>query len=637
MFPLKIAAAKEKTAFVFLSKLLILLCALKCAFFFYNYRITNGWSLLNISDAGLIIKWSLLYDAVCIALVNLPLFFFISVAGNFLHNKYVKVFVTTLFTFLNTLLIFLNSVDIFYYRFHLQRADADMLYVLRNPFDNGTANVFLVVVGSSILLLWLSWLIFKSIFKLLETATPVNHFLLTNSLLIVFLLLFYFSGSKKLVPTYPLTELEPTQLPLAQNSLHSFIYSLYRKNETTIPAINYMSTAQQESLFSIHKKNNTGASSPKNIVLFIMESVPADFFDSASPYKVTMPFLDSIVNKSTYFNNAFSFSYSSNKGITALLTGLPTITDIPLYHSNFTSINRTSVGTELAKKNYSSAFFIGDNYDDFGFAQCSKWLGIQQYYCMQNIPGYQQMEKHSMGLHDEYVLHFMQEKLRYMKQPFFAVQYNISTHYPNDLPKTFTDSYPGRNTTPPMKSMQYYNNCLEQFFKTAATQPWFNNTVFIFCADHWAQPDTRNIRIDEVESFRIPLFIYDPADEKKIRISSPVSQLDIINTILYFGNVNDSFVSYGVNLRDTMLQPHRIVFTKLNNALYQAINDEYVLGFNPTEGKTVYCYDYKNDPEKKNNLLLRPTLPKVDSIILNMKAFLQTASNHYRKRGKNGL
>jgi phosphoglycerol transferase MdoB-like AlkP superfamily enzyme len=151
-----------------------------------------------------------------------------------------------------------------------------------------------------------------------------------------------------------------------------------------------------------------------------MESVPADFFEDTSPYKVSMPFLDSLVNKSTYFSNAFSYSYNSNKGITAILAGLPTITDVPLYHSNYTSLSRTSIGTVLVKNNYSSAFFIGDNYDDFGFAKCCKWLGIQQYFCRQDIPGNSEMEKHSLGLHDEYVLNFMQQKLATMKQPFFA-------------------------------------------------------------------------------------------------------------------------------------------------------------------------------------------------------------------------
>ncbi|MBC7866003.1 MAG: sulfatase-like hydrolase/transferase, partial [Gloeobacteraceae cyanobacterium ES-bin-316] len=420
------------------------------------------------------------------------------------------------------------------------------------------------------------------------------------------------------------------QLPLTQNSFHSFIYSVYRKNDAIIPGKQYIPLAEQRKLFSILKKSE-GLTSPKNIVLFIMESVPAEFFDSSSPYKVRMPFLDSLVNQSTYFSNAFSYSYNSNKGITAMLAGLPTMTDIPLYHSGFTSIRKTAPGKILAQKNYSSSFFIGDNYDDFGFAKCSKWLGIQQYYCMENIPGYKQMEKHSLGLHDEYVLNFMQEKLAVMKQPFFAVQYNISTHYPNDLPTTYKTSFP-LNSTAPMKTMQYYNDCLQTFFRQAVTQSWFDNTVFIFCSDHWAQPHTQTIRTDEVESFRIPLFIYEPAKAKKNRVDAPVSQLDILNTVLHFAGVTDSIVSYGENLDDTMLPMQRTVFTKVNTAVYQAINQEYVLGFNALEGKGVYCYQYKKDPAKKNNLLKSPAIPAIDSLILQMKAFLQTASAHYRNK-----
>ena len=148
MFSIKDIAVKEKNALLFLSKLYILLCVLKCTFFLYNYHIADGWSLQSIANVLLIIKWSLLYDAVCIALINLPLFFFCLIAGKLLYNKIVQVTVTTLFTFTNTFLIFLNTIDIFYYRFHLQRADADLLYVLRNPFANGSSKIFLVALAA---------------------------------------------------------------------------------------------------------------------------------------------------------------------------------------------------------------------------------------------------------------------------------------------------------------------------------------------------------------------------------------------------------------------------------------------------------------------------------------------------------
>ena len=183
-----------------------------------------------------------------------------------------------------------------------------------------------------------------------------------------------------------------------------------------------------------------------------------------------------------------------------------------------------------------------------------------------------------------------------------------------------------------MKTMQYYNDCLEKFFSNAATQSWYKNTIFIFCSDHWAQPHNEKIEIDAVESFRIPLFIYDPSDKRKELISSPVSQLDVMNTILYYGGCKDIITSYGISLKDPLLNAHRTVFTKTNSAIHQAINEKYVLGFEAMEGNAVYCYEYKVDAQRKNDLLKKPRFNGADSLILEMKAYLQTASNHYRKK-----
>lgn len=623
---------KEKPALLFLLKLLLLLAAIKCFFFFYNYSITGGWSVSTFKDFLQVLKWSFIYDLFSIVLINFPLLLLLMVGGRFLANKIVKIFSILVFTVLNTVSVFLNTVDVFYFRFHLQRADADLFYVLRNPIENGSFTVLLVIVASIMFCIITGTFIYRNLNRIVASGTSSIRFYFTNALMFLFSLIFFINGSKKTVPTYPLTAIKPVQLPLTQNSFHTFLYSLYRRNEVLIPGKKYMPDEQSASLFSIHKKNNSQTAVQKNIVLFIMESVPSDFFNIISPYKVVMPFLDSLVNKSTYFNNAFSYSYSSNKGITALLAGIPTMTDIPLYHSKFVSIVHTALGDELAKKNYSSSFFIGDNYDDFGFAQFCKWMGIQHYYCMEDIPGYQQMEKHTMGLHDEYVLGFMEKKLNNMPQPFFTAQYNISTHYPNDLPTTFKDRYPEKNTTPQMKSMQYYNDCLQQFFTQAAAQSWYKNTVFIFCSDHWAQPHNEEIAIDAVESFRIPLFIYDPSDEKKELISSPVSQLDVMNTILYYGGCKDSITSYGISLKDPLPNAYRTVFTKTNSAIYHAINEKYVLGFDAMQGNAVYCFEYKTDAERKNDLLKKPRFNGADSLILEMKAYLQTASSHYRKK-----
>jgi phosphoglycerol transferase MdoB-like AlkP superfamily enzyme len=249
---------------------------------------------------------------------------------------------------------------------------------------------------------------------------------------------------------------------------------------------------------------------------------------------------------------------------------------------------------------------------------------------MKDVPGNANMEKHAMGLHDAYVLDFMEDKITKMQQPFFTVNYNTSTHYPNELPKNYVEKYPAKNFSAQMKSMNYYNECLQQFFSKAALQPWFKNTVFIFCSDHWMFPDFDHPKVDIVDEFHIPIIIYNPADEQKKTVTDIVSQLDIMNTVLAYSANKNNFISYG----NSLLQPAKngIAFSRETNILYQAIDSSYVLGFNVVSGKPEYCYNYKTDALKKDNLSKYKSTPEIDTLVLKMKAFLQTATTHYQNK-----
>lgn len=617
----------------FVLSLLLIYAVLKIIFYNYNYSLLFTRTEINSSDYNSIklIKWSLANDLLTLLLINTPLLFLLH-AARFLSAKIAAWFILPLFILVNSLAVLLNLADIFYFPFHLQRAGADMFYVLNHPLKLLLHyNIFIIAffAAAVVCLIFITRKIHNVLFAAFLNGRRAGLIALLAAVFMLFCVIFKPGITKILQPAFPLIDIRSNELPLVQNSLHTFLYSVFRKGEE-VPVKNYLPAAACDSLLLLRKKLNlpdTG-SGKKNIVLFIMESVPYDFFDPASPYKVAMPFFDSLLLKSTFYDNAFCYAHESNKGITAILAGIPTIPEIPVYHSQYLNMPITRLGEALKKNNYHSFFCIGDDYDNFGFAKCMNWLGIQKYYSKEDIPDYKNLPAHSMGIHDEYVLSFFRQKIKQEQQPFFAIQYNISTHYPYDIPTNFSAQLPA-DYTAPMKSMLYYDYSLQQFFNASKNEPWFTNTTFIFCSDHWMFPKGIKEIYNSFSGYRIPIIIYNPSVNQQKINHQTISQFDIMGTILAVAGYKDSIISYGGNLLDSS-SLNNYVFSKPNSSLYQVTDSAYVLGFNITTDKPEYLYNYKNDRQLQHNLLQNNSTNAVSvSLTIRVKAFIQKAGLHY--------
>jgi phosphoglycerol transferase MdoB-like AlkP superfamily enzyme len=233
-------------------------------------------------------------------------------------------------------------------------------------------------------------------------------------------------------------------------------------------------------------------------------------------------------------------------------------------------------------------------------------------------------------VHDEYVLDFMHKKISQLQQPFLSVNFNISTHYDYELPKNFTPPFSATYSTA-MKSMTYYDYSLGKFFEASKNEPWFKNTVFIFCSDHWMFPNEKNMVQNNVSNYKIPILIYDASNEVKKVDSSLVSQFDILPTILDISSYTGDVISYG----NSLLKSDRknIAFSKINATLYQIVDGEYVLGFNAANNSVDYLYNYKTDVSLKNNLKDLPAYAlKKMKLEEKIKAILQKANMQYSNK-----
>lgn len=622
----------------FLLGLLLMYSVLKIIFYQYNQALlfTGPETGTSVSEKLLLIKWSLAEDMLVLSGINSFLLLILA-AARFVTEKISAWLVLPLawiiipfFALVNSFALILNLADIFYFPFHFQRANMDLFYVLDHPLNRLMQQHFYIIVLFILVLAGVIYLMFRMHIKLFRAFIGGSNCRLATAILIVLaavLIIFKNSFTRILVPAYPLVQLQSKQLPFVQNSFHTFLYSYFRKGEATLQK-KYMSDAEADAVMPIRKiLSSSTQAGKKNIVLFIMESVPYDFFDSAGIYKVQMPFFDSLLQKSTFFKNAFCYAHESNKGITAILAGVPTLSDIPLYHSSHINMPITHIGSALKKLNYHSLFCIGDEYDNFGFAKCANWLGFDKYYSMEDLPGYKNLPAHSMGLQDEAVLEFFKQKAD-EQQPFFAVHYNISTHFPYDIPDSFVKKSPAAYTAP-MKAMQYYDHSLQQFFNQAKNEPWFANTTFIFCSDHWLFPQGKLGPYTAVSAYRIPIIMYDPSLNTKRTDTRLASQFDIAATILALAGYRDSIISYGNSLLDSN-SFNSSVFSRSGSSLYQVTDSSYILGFNAVTNKAEFLYNYKKDIHLTQNL----SSDKNSALILNnlltkARAFLQKANAQY--------
>jgi phosphoglycerol transferase MdoB-like AlkP superfamily enzyme len=362
-------------------------------------------------------------------------------------------------------------------------------------------------------------------------------------------------------------------------------------------------------------------------VIFILESFSRGYLQPGSPIKAYTPFFDSLLKKSIYFQNSYSQERSSNKGIVSILGSLPPITDEPFYYSAYATSFKKGIGHIFNENGYNTSFFYGTEYDHFGFKKWMDILGIQNYYCRSDFDD-PKLYDGNLGIYDEPWLQYMASKLNKMDTPFLSIEFTISTHWPYKIPADFLKEHGVPGQIRSQQSITYADYAFKRFFDSIKTKPWYNNTIFVFSADHWfprweEDPTPEDI----INSYQIPIFIYDPSKNYGIVSSTLASQLDILPTIYALLGFKNEFTTFGRNLFDTSSK--RYSYNHLyQNGLLQVFDNEYVLGFDKNLDSSMYLYDYKKDVKRSNNLMHNPAYTSIkDSLELQIKALVQQYSN----------
>lgn len=300
-------------------------------------------------------------------------------------------------------------------------------------------------------------------------------------------------------------------------------------------------------LFQSNEKENY-----KNIVFILLESWSYKYIDGLAHrnYNVT-PFIDSLIEKSMVWDNYYAAGKRSIIGIQAVLSSVPALNNHPVLGFGLELNKISRIGKILNDHQYRTIMMQTSNRRSFNVNSIANVLGFQEYYGKEDVPiikKYPQEPPHFGWDYDS--LQFLLNKLNETpkSKPLFAFLFTGSTHEPfADAGEEF-HIYPHdqSNENGFLNTLRYSNWSLEQFMKAAEKQPWYQNTIFIFTADHTLNSlPSENLK----EQFHIPLIVYSPDGSLSAKREDQfASQYDLFPTILDLLGIDTPISTFGQSL-----------------------------------------------------------------------------------------
>ena len=244
----------------------------------------------------------------------------------------------------------------------------------------------------------------------------------------------------------------------------------------------------------MRKVTKQNLSTNYNVCIVLLEGWSFKHIDSLNntDYGVT-PYFDKIVSESVVFNNAYAVGTRSMFGLYSIFSGLPLIPGFIAENSSYTYglelKNMFSVADIFNDKGYYSAYMQTSPIDSnkfFGIMAKTNFR-MQETFSEDSIPVYMQYKEKAFYGYDYDLCMFMNEKIVQLKKstPFFILGFTGSTHIPFTQTTDDFEKYP--RTTEENKylnSLYYADYSIGQLIEKAKQNDWFDDTIFIFVADH---------------------------------------------------------------------------------------------------------------------------------------------------------
>jgi phosphoglycerol transferase MdoB-like AlkP superfamily enzyme len=528
-----------------IAKLSSILLILECYRILLLVSNTKSFKHFGIYD-HLVGLW---FDIITIALFFLPFIFLSLFPLNTGLEKIRKLILPVIFITTALIVFFFNAWDVAYFSYTEKRTSYDyLIYMLNNPETGSLAGDFILEFWWLLLFFFTSFIaMIYFYFKLKQPETSIKSVKSWSSLLIGITLTIVIGRGG--IQLKPVGIIEATNYCSLENSpavLNSAFTIIKTFDFVGVDQKNFFHEKEANKIFNPIQKSHPQniLNNSTNVVFVLFESFGTMYCGPASPESYT-PFLDSVLNESMYFDKAIANARTSMDAVPTVVSSIPTWMNESFILSSYSSNQFQGIPAILKEKGYESAFFHGASNGSMRFDAFASAAGFDKYFGRTEYNN----DKHfdgNWGIEDHHFMSWSIDRMNEMKKPFFSMIFTLSSHHPYTIPKEYKNKV-RKGPDPICATISYVDFAFEKFWKKAQKQPWFKNTLFIFCADH-VGPTNRADRTSLEWTYRIPIAFYHAGRKlPKIKSGTPFQQVDILPTVLDLLNVQTNFFATGTS------------------------------------------------------------------------------------------
>ncbi|MDG2397122.1 MAG: sulfatase-like hydrolase/transferase [Flavobacteriaceae bacterium] len=574
-------------------------------FIYFNNDLLNIVTLRRAMELN---YYGIRFDSTSIVYLNIIFIFFSIIPWSKTTSKNYQIVLFWTYFLFNGLGIALQFIDFVYYRYNLNRLMSNFMEVIE--YEENKADLIVHFLGEYYYLILL-FLTFMILWKWLYDMIPIIPEKILNSKnYIIMSIIFFLSvitlsimgarGGDLKKSTRPITIIDamnnvdnPIHADIILNTPFTIIRTL---NHNEFKKRNFFEKEDVFKVLSPIKQYDKINNIPKpNIIIFILESMGREYWGSMNERKSIpnyisyTPFLDSLANHSLVFTNSFATSRKSIHGMPSILAGIPSF-KVSYASSRYSKQKIQSIVSIANELNYKTSFFHGAENGSMGFLGFSNTLGFQKYYGRKEFNNDKEYDGF-WGIWDEPFLQFMKLKLDEMETPFLSTVFTITSHEPYIIPKIYKEKF-NKGELEMHQCVEYTDFAIKKFFEKSKETDWFNNTIFIFTADHGNQTFYPFYK-KTINQFANPLMIYKPNSNLIGKDNRLTSHLDIYPTIVNLLGYENPFRSWGKSLINDNYNDS-FVINYFGADSYFIMNEKYICVHDGTKAIGFYNIEDKN-------------------------------------------